>query len=173
MGFTIIEGNADVNTNIMVNGATIYRNTGGGIFTFGGTNTLTNNSLSGNSASGPGGGIYYTQIGTHTLTNNIIWGNSSGIYTSGGDLTVTYSIVQGSFTGEGNMDEDPLFVDQPAIGLGTSGDLRLQACSPAINAGDDVSVPVGTTDLDGNDRIFDGTVDMGGVRASGSSPPTP
>jgi hypothetical protein len=247
-GFTISEGNADVSSNITVNGVTIARIRGGGVCTTGGTTTLTNNSLSGNTAefgggiytlfgtitltnnslSGNkagsfGGGIYtlsgtntltnnslsgntanygggictelgtntltnnslsgntagsfgggiYTLFGTTTLTNNIIWGNSSGIYTLGGDLTVNYSIVQqasGVYSGTSNLNVDPLFVDQPAIGLGTSGDLRLQACSPAINVGNNVSVPMGTIDLDGNDRIFDGTMDMGAYELQGVVP---
>jgi hypothetical protein len=49
-GFTISGGNADVSSNITVNGVTIARIRGSGICTTGGTNTLTNNSLSGNSA---------------------------------------------------------------------------------------------------------------------------
>ena len=146
-------------TNNSLSGNTAS-NSGGGIYTNGGTTRLTNNSLSGNTSSN-GGGILFAG-GTHILTNSIIWGNSSGILNGGSTLTVTYSIVQGGFTGEGNLDADPLFVNQPPQGLGTSGDLRLQVCSPAINAGNDAEVPMSiTTDLDGNDRIFEGTVDMG------------
>ncbi len=125
---------------------------------------MRHNSLPGTLASSSAAGIY-TFDGTNTLTNNIIWGNSSGIFNDGSSLTVTYSIVQqasGVYSGTGNLNVDPLFVNQPAQGLGTSGDLRLQACSPAINAGNDADVPMAvTTDLDGNARIFDGTVDMG------------
>jgi parallel beta-helix repeat protein len=247
-GFTIIGGNADVDTDIMVNGKSIYHDIGGGIYTvggtntltnnslsensaiyggggistFGGTNTLTNNSLSGNTAEFYGGGIFtsggtntlrnnslsgntaeydgggiytyegtntlrnnslsgntagrdgggiYTYESTNTLRNNIILGNSDGISTVFGTTTLTNNIVQGGFMGDGNLDVDPLFVNQPAQGLGTSGDLRLQACSPAINAGNNADVPMGvTTDLDGNARIFDGTVDMGAYELQGVVP---
>jgi hypothetical protein len=41
-----------------------------------------------------------------------------------------------------------------------SGNLRLLPDSPCINAGNNDLV-VGSTDLDGNPRIFNGTVDMG------------
>ena len=60
--------------------------------------------------------------------------------------------------GEGVLYElDPLFINAG------NGDLHLSACSSLINAGD--NVPIDTigllTDLDGNARILDGTVDMG------------
>ncbi len=72
-------------------------------------------------------------------------------------MTITYSIVEDGWSGTGNLNADPLFVNAPA------GNLRLQNCSPAINAGDDTAVPAGiTTDLDGNPRFYNsGTVDMG------------
>jgi len=146
-----------------------FANFGGGIFTELGTNTLTNNSLSGNSASNDGGGIYAFQ-GTNTLTNNIIWGNSSGIDNDGSTLTVTYSVVQGGFAGTGNLNVDPLFVSQPPVGLGTSGDLRLQPCSPAINVGNNTAAMGISTDLNGNARIFGSVVDMGAYEFQ--APPT-
>ena len=60
--------------------------------------------------------------------------------------TVTYSIVEGGYSGVGNLSADPLFV--------SSTDLRLQSGSPAIDVGDDTAVPAGvTTDLDGNPRF--------------------
>ncbi len=58
--------------------------------------------------------------------------------------------------GGNNIDEDPDFV--------ATGDdpLALQSSSPCINAGSNAAVPAGvTTDLLGNDRIQDVTVDMG------------
>jgi hypothetical protein len=50
-GFTITAGNANVNSFITVKGGTVFSNSRGGLFTSGGTNTLTNNSLSGNAGS--------------------------------------------------------------------------------------------------------------------------
>ncbi|MFN9969887.1 MAG: hypothetical protein ACK58T_08315, partial [Phycisphaerae bacterium] len=46
-----------------------------------------------------------------------------------------YSIVQGGFTGTGNLNINPLFVDQ------TNRDFRLQAASPAIDSGSNTLVP--------------------------------
>ena len=146
---------------------------GGGIYTFSGTNTMTNNTISGNSAGSDGGGIY-TLFGTNTMTNSIIWGNSSGIVNDKSVLTVTYSIVQGGFTGIGNKDMDPIFVnaadpDGPDNIHRTADDgLRLQSSSPAINMGDNAAIPLEiTTDITGGPRILQGTVDLGAYEKLG------
>jgi hypothetical protein len=71
--------------------------------------------------------------GASTLVNCILWGNSgyNGQQVDGtSSATITYSIVQGGFTGTGNSSSDPLFVNAG------SGDFHLQAASPAVNAGD-------------------------------------
>ena len=65
------------------------------------------------------------------------------------------SIVQGGYTGSGNSSSDPVFVAPVGAAVPPSAaDLRLQAASPAIDAGDAGAVPAGvTTDLDGGDRV--------------------
>ena len=139
--------------------------------------TLINVTFNGNSAI-TGNGIYNHAGSTVTLTNAILWGNdttgaeiSSTVNTT---VTVSYSNIRGcggsgsrwnsacGTDGGGNIDADPLFVDA------AGGNLRLQAGSPAIDAGLNSAVPPGvTTDLDGNPRFVDFTgrgaaiVDMG------------
>ncbi|MCF8365495.1 MAG: S8 family serine peptidase, partial [Bacteroidales bacterium] len=132
--------------------------------------TVTNCSFSGNQATDSGGGMFNEGNSSSMITNSIFWGNSSGMESISSTPTVNYSIMQGGYAGTGNLDVDPLFVDQPPVGLGTEGDLRLQACSPAINAGDNTAVPAGiTTDLDGNPRFYNsGTVDMGAYEYQGN-----
>jgi hypothetical protein len=75
-----------------------------------------------------GGGIH-TRNSTPDVLNNIVWGNT---YTSGGQIfgaaTVTYSDVEGSFPGIGNIDEHPLFDMGSEFYLLTGG-------SPCIDAG--------------------------------------
>jgi hypothetical protein len=72
--------------------------------------------------------------GTTTLVNSILWGNTATtapqLY---GSPTVTYSCVQGGYTGTGNISSDPLFVNAAA------GDLRLSGTSPCIDAGNPAS----------------------------------
>ncbi|MCR9102970.1 MAG: right-handed parallel beta-helix repeat-containing protein, partial [bacterium] len=157
-GGLYLEHGENTLVNNIISGNT--NSSGGGIVANGSTNTLVNNSISENTATTRGGGIFVGS-GMNTLTNNIIWGNSApegeSLFNNLGTLAINYSIVQGGFTGTGNLDEDPQFIDA------ANGNLRLQACSPAIDAGNTAAVPAGTTtDLDGNPRFFNsGTVDMG------------
>ncbi|QGW26752.1 choice-of-anchor Q domain-containing protein [Phnomibacter ginsenosidimutans] len=78
--------------------------------------------------------------------------------------------MQGGQAGTGNLDVNPQFVSQPAIGLGTVGDLRLQLCSPAINVGSNAANNT-TTDQNGKPRITFGTIDMGGHEQQQVPPP--
>jgi predicted outer membrane repeat protein len=69
---------------------------------------------------------------------------------------VRYCLVEGGYDGVGNIDADPLFVRSPSVGpdglWGTGdddyGNLRLQAGSPAIDAGDNEAVALDLFDLD-------------------------
>ncbi|TRU68373.1 MAG: cadherin [Microcystis viridis Mv_BB_P_19951000_S69] len=135
--------NAGGNNLQIVNSAFSRNNAvsqGGAIYNVNSSNTITTNStFSGNSA---GSGSAISTNLTHTIRNSIIWGN--GGTSLSGSYNVTNSIVQGGFTGTGNLNVDPLFVD--AI----NDDLRLQSSSPAINAGSNGSLPADTPDLDGD-----------------------
>jgi hypothetical protein len=126
-----------VNSSVQGNGQ------GGGAF--GGS--LNNCTVIGNAAPYGGSGTY---LGT--LNDCIIYYNSGGDW-SGGTLSYccTTTLPSG---GGGSFTNAPLFVDR------TSGNFRLQATSPCINAGLNAHV-INTTDLDGNSRISGGTVDVG------------
>ncbi len=152
---------------------------GGGMYNSGGSAVLTNCTFSGNLAynshwnNGWGGGIY-NDSSSPTLTNCILWGNTAptGAQISGGTPAITYSGIQGGFTGTGNVNFDPLFVRNPNPGADTVwgttdddyGDLRPQASSPCIDAASNAAVPAGiATDLAGNSRF----ADIAGVRDPG------
>ena len=80
---------------------------------------------------------------------------SSGNTEEDSNLTESYSCGAG-YTGTGSITSDPLFVG--------SGDYRLQAGSPCINAGTNSTWTLTTdTDLDGNKRRWpaNGQADMG------------
>jgi hypothetical protein len=65
-----------------------------------------------------------------TATNLIVWGNLNNIVlTNTSTLSVSYSDVQGGFTGTSNINSDPLF-ENPSV-----RDYRLGAGSPARNTG--------------------------------------
>jgi hypothetical protein len=114
--------------------------------------TLINCTITGNSASNAVGGTY---VGT--LNNCIIYFNTapstSPANFSGGTLNNCCTFpLPGS--GTGNITNSPGFVNPAA------GNFRLQIGSPCVNTGYNAYASTGP-DLDGNPRIFGGTVDMG------------
>ena len=88
--------------------------------------TLSSGTLYGN-----GNGLTDNSSGSITMVNSIVWGNTTAI---DGDPVVTYSDVQGAYTGTGNIDSDPLFVDA------ANGDFNLDLLSPCIDSGDPTAV---------------------------------
>ena len=156
-------GSSPTLTNITISGNRATHGNGGGMSNSGNP-TLYNVTISGNSASGSGGGTYnYDAI---TIQNSILWGNTAPngteIFDANTASTVIYSLGAWGYVGTGNLDTDPLFrapIDATSAPT-TTGDYRLQAASPAINAGDNTANTT-PTDLDGNPRIIEGTIDMG------------
>jgi hypothetical protein len=129
---------------------------------------ITNNTIVGNTASVfTGGGIDCLADFVPVIENNIIAsnGNSYGIYASTTPPVIrynnvwdngagNYNSVIGDRTGiNGNISIDPNFV---------TGSYHLLPISGCIDVGDNLSVPPeSATDIDGEERIFNDTVDMG------------
>jgi len=94
---------------------------------------LINNTITENTASQEGGGIYCHESYMY-IVNTILWDNSAPtgpeIHPNTGGPIVEYSDVKGGWSGTGNINADPLFVD-PA-----NDDFHLQIGSPCIDAGD-------------------------------------
>lgn len=139
-------------------------NNGGGIFNAGTSSPrFINCTVAGNNAA-QGGGLYNSTTGV-VCTNSIVYGNSSQITNApGGTVTVSYSTVQGGYTGTNVTSADPLFESSPSYTISpfTIGDYRLALCSPAINAGNNAAIPAGTiTDIRSAARIGEAIVDMG------------
>jgi hypothetical protein len=156
---------------------------GGGLSTQGNCRvTVTNCTFFNNSSSGFGGAIslaFNLGVPNVTLKNCILWGNTAAV--SGSQINnffsvtnLSHTILQGGFgdiapfnssagTNNDNGNNgtvDPLFVNS------AGGDLRLQACSPAIDAGDN-SANSTTTDLAGVSRQVR-TIDIGAYEFQGT-----
>jgi len=147
-----------------------------------GNRILINVTMSGNRASRRGGGID-RPVGGMIFRNTIIWNNQdeSGIGTaeatmddffSSSIIEVSNSLLQGylagEFPGSDNLDgsnsgNNPLFRDavNPGGAPSLAGNLRLQQDSPLRDQGNNSFVAGVDTDLDGEARIFGGTVDLG------------
>ncbi|RRR65850.1 MAG: hypothetical protein EI684_21935 [Candidatus Viridilinea halotolerans] len=139
-------------------------NDGGGVFNNGGTPSFSNVTLSGNRAIYQGGGVY-NWGGTPNFSNSIIWGNSSQVFNNSSTPTYSYSLVQGLTPGgTGNLPgtTNPRFVNPIAFTEAptTTGNYRLLPTSPVRDVGNNAANST-STDLDGNPRVSNGTIDLG------------
>ena len=145
----------------------------------GGPSIVNNTIVNNNSTSDLGSGIYTIGFEMYVLIiNNIVIGaeGQTSIYCASvfsPDIPIfefnnAFTPLGPAYGGicdetgmDGNISEDPLFVDP------SNGDYRLQFGSPSIDTGDNTAPNLPANDLDGNARIFDGdgdavaVVDMG------------
>ena len=174
-------GNVSV-LNSVFTGNVATGSSGGGALWIGsgGSTRVRNCTIVGNSSTSQAAGGIRVQGATPTIRNTILWANTGPGGAQGpfnqvsNGANVRHCLVEGGFTGTGNISAAPLFVDQAA------GNFRLQVPSPGIDAGDNASLLAGFTeaDADGARRRFDeptvpdtgaGTapiVDMGAYEAS-------
>ena len=123
---------------------------GSGIFSSYSSPSIKNCTINGNYVGCCGGGIYCKNSSLSNITNCIFWDDShQEIYTDEGSIPiVTYSNIQGGYTGEGNINADPLFVDVGAR------DYHFLPGSPCIDSGTNQGAP--DHDKDGKTRPMDG-----------------
>ncbi len=152
----------------IITNCSISGNIGSGIYCWISSPTITSCTFTENST-----GLYCWDS-SPALSNCILWNNAQyEILASESTSIVTFSCIQGGYEGEGNIDEDPLFVSGPLgayylsqIPAGQTSD------SPCVNTGSDLAgnicfeTPESVVCLDEywtrTDGIHDsGQVDMG------------
>ena len=126
-------------------------------------------SFSENDALGGGGVSNQASVTGAVYRNCILWGNtdaggqdeSAQISSQASGNAVDYCCIQGltaALGGTGNVGANPLFIDADGLDnvLGTLDDnLRLQAGSPCIDAGDNGGVPADAQDLDQDGDVLE------------------
>jgi parallel beta-helix repeat protein len=160
---------------------------GGGICcNWSGNLIISNSTITGNIAEGDGGGI--SCLGSSIMIRNcILWDNTAGLFGDAiyvgkgytglpGVIDVSHSSIENGLGGiyaalgstvswgNGNIDEDPLFVSPGYWDWGewVDGDCHLLPDSLCIDAGDPNYVAeVNDFDMDGNRRVCGVSVDMG------------
>jgi hypothetical protein len=92
------------------------------------------------------------------IKNSILWNNGTELVNNSGfpanSYSVTYSDIEGGFSGTGNIDADPLFTDA------LNNNYTLKLCTPVYNAGTN-AVSIGNLDYGGGARTLYDTLDMG------------
>jgi len=93
------------------------------------------------------------------LTNCIIWGNDEGSLEYPDYHNVKYSCIEDGYAGGTNIISDnPLFYNAP----NDPNNYHLDVNSPCIDAGDpSFTAEIDETDIDGEERVLKGRVDMG------------
>lgn len=136
---------------------------------------LINSTFRSNSASE--GGALFNYAGSPVIANSILWENGTEIRKEGGTTTITYSIVEGGFEGEGNRNQDPRLSDLADNG-GFTKTCAIDENSPAVDEGLPVGtlvagVPIPARDQRGAARPRRLGVDMGAFEYFGPNDPEP
>ena len=108
------------------------------------------------------GGIFARTAGTVEITNSILWGDSAPEWASIDDAVViqTYSDVQGGLTGNGNINQNPMFATSGSYFLKIDG----PEVSPCVDSGTATNAP--TSSLMNILRPTGSGVDMGAYEMS-------
>jgi parallel beta-helix repeat protein len=186
-GFTVTEGTAEDGggvycnnsspalANCSITGNSAGENGGGMYCNSDSSPKLTNCTIQGNSAEREGGGLFNnSQFVSPTVINCILWDDSpEEIHYGSRKPRVTYSCIQRGWSGEGNIDEDPLFR------MGWGSDVYLGTGSPCVDAGNpdpaynDGCLPPGQGTVRNDIGAYGGPGNCGWMEYEPSPTPTP
>ena len=148
-----IENSENINiNNCLIASNTSTKDGGRCVGIQGSTGTLMNCTISENIMNNDGC-IHCSLSDSMIISNCIIWNNLPQEVSRYGSPQIVYSDIKGGFTGIGNINAKPLFVDS------SQSDFHLQNSSPCIDSGTDI----GTLPYDFNrkSRPQGGAIDMG------------
>ena len=168
-----LESNLTAINSIFIDNAA--NNGGGGIYCITGTLTITNSTLIENTSNQNGGGIYIRNTDL-SLNNSILAKNNATLYPDLYSYSCTHSGVHNLI---GNGMSLPIFID--GVDGNQVGNMQFPldpwltdtgyplGGSPVIDAGSNQQVPIeAITDITGNYRIANGTVDIGAYEVASS-----
>jgi hypothetical protein len=153
---------------------------GGGAYNYSSSSPSFNNTTISKNTASYGGGFFNNSLSSPTLNNCILWGNTAGdgnqvFINTPSTTTLNYSCYSngpgdlygaGTFvTTNNNITTNPKFVNS------TDGDYRLVGYSPCINNGNN-SYNTQPTDIRGEARIQNTTIDMGAYEWTSATDPT-
>lgn len=162
-----------------VRNCVVYKNEGGGIYAYN-KGVFINCTVTSNRSNWIAG--FYGAGTGHQLINSIVWNNYSPNQSRNYDSTAqsgktVFNTLVNNLIDYVSLDgtkvilsEEPFFVDTLVH------DYRLSKCSPALNRGNNTYVAGLSTDLLGNPRVYQSTVDLGAIelqQAPGVMPAAP
>lgn len=134
-------------------------NDGGAIFDLFSSESQTRNCTFIGNVAARSGGAFHAYLGTSPIIANGIFWNNAPDQIAGIPVDLRYSLITGGYTGPGNLDAVPLFVDlngPDGVPATPDDDLTLAFGSPGIDAGSNVEAPAGEmSDLLGMARFVD------------------
>jgi len=152
---TVIRNNHIVGNRFTGVGGTLYSYGGGACI---GAFLFINNTVYGNTCTFGAGICVHSIVGaTTTIVNSVMRNNgSTEIFRYwNGNPVISYCNVRGGWTGTGNIDKDPKFVDA------SNGDFHLSYNSPCRDAGDASAKGIPSTDYEGDPRVSGTAPDIG------------
>jgi|GEM_PF-4379154 len=150
-GIYLLDSNATILNNVL------YSNTaataGGGVYLENSAGTvIRNNTIADNISNGAGAGGVNALGGDPAISNCILWNNGDDL----AGATALFSDIEDGDAGNGNISDDPMFF---------GGDYHIDPNSPCVDSGDPADDGLGETDMDGEERVLNGRIDMGADEA--------
>lgn len=148
-----------VSRNTLIEGNSAGKNGGGIFLMYSSSLQMDFCTIMDNHAANRGGGIYCLDAALNA-SSSIVWDNSpEAVYVFSGEVLFNYSVIEGGWEGEGNLDEHPY--------TGSGNYYHLLPDSPCIDAGIDAGI---TLDLDGDSRPDGAGFDIGADELTGIGP---